>query len=93
MRNLASIQVIKSLSPIPGADKIEKAEVLGWELVVKKDEFKVDDKVIYVEIDSILPELPPFEFMRSRKFRVRTIKLRSQLKSRDRVPNIYPHRN
>jgi hypothetical protein len=79
MRNLASIQVIKSLSPIPGADKIEKAEVLGWELVVKKSEFNVGDKVIYVEIDSVLPELSPFEFMRSRKFRVKTIKLKSQI--------------
>lgn len=79
MRNLASIQIIKSLSPIPGADKIEKAEVLGWELVVKKDEFKVGDKVIYVEIDSILADLPPFDFMRSRKFRVNTIKLRDQI--------------
>ena len=78
MRNLASIQVIKSLSPIPGADKIEKAEILGWELVVKKDEFKVGDICVYVEIDSIFAELPPFEFMRPRHFRVRTVKLRGQ---------------
>jgi hypothetical protein len=35
MRELAYIQKISSLSPIAGADAIEKAEVLGWELVVK----------------------------------------------------------
>src|SRR5512133_220514 len=79
MRKLASIQRIASLSPIIGADKIEKATVLGWELVVKKDEFRVGDLCVYVEIDSILPDKPFFEFMRDRKFRVKTIKLRGQV--------------
>lgn len=79
MRKLASIQIIKSLSPIPNADAIEKAEVLGWELVVKKGDFKVGDKVIYCEIDSVLPEYPCFEFLRSKKFRIKTIKLKSQI--------------
>ena len=79
MRNLASIQIIKSLSPIPNADAIEKAEVLGWEIVVKKNDFKVNDKIIFCEIDSILPELPCFEFLRSKKFRIKTCKLRRQI--------------
>ena len=79
MRQLAYVETIKSLSPIPGADKIEKAEVLGWELVVKAGEFKVGDHCVYCEIDSIFPELPPFEFLRSKKFRIKTIKLRGQV--------------
>lgn len=79
MRELAYIQTIKSLSPIPDADAIEKAEVLGWELVVKKGDFKVGDTCVYVEIDSILPQLPAFEFLRSKKFRVKTVKLRGQV--------------
>lgn len=79
MRNLASIQQIISLQPIPGADAIEVAEVLGWKCVVKKGEFKVGDFGVYFEIDSILPELEVFEFMRPRKFRVKTIKLRGQI--------------
>ena len=79
MRELAYIQTIKSLSPIPNADAIEKAEVLGWELVVKKGEFKVGDRCVYVEIDSILPPLPPFEFLRPKNFRIKTVKLRSQI--------------
>lgn len=79
MRELAYIQKIKSLSPIPGADKIEKAEVLGWELVVKKSEFSVGDLCIYCEIDSILPEYPCFEFLRPKKFRIKTQKLRGQI--------------
>lgn len=79
MRNLASIQKIGHLEPIPNADAIEKATVLGWELVVKKGEFRIGDLCVYCEIDSILPEKPEFEFLRERKFRVRTIRLRGQI--------------
>lgn len=80
MRKLASVQVISSLEPIKGADRIELAKVLGWECIVaKNDGFKVGDKIIYVEVDSQLPERDEFEFMRARKFRVRTIKLRGQI--------------
>ena len=78
MRKLASIQKIKSLTPIQDADKIELATVLGWHVIVSKnDGFKVGDKVVYFEIDSILPDIPEFEFLKKRtKLRVKTIKLR-----------------
>jgi len=82
MRKLASIQKISEIKPIDGADKIEVAlmENLGWECVIaKKDNIKVGDLVIYIEIDSVMPECPEFEFLRERKFRVRTIKLRKQI--------------
>ena len=79
MRNLASVQRIAALSPIEGADAIEVARILGWNVVVKKGEFKVDDLCIYCEIDSILPEKPEFEFLRPRKFRIKTVKLRGQI--------------
>ena len=79
MRELATIQVISELRPIEGADKIEVALVKGWECVVKKGEFKVGEKIIYVEVDSVMPEKPEYEFLRDRKFRVRTIKLRGQV--------------
>lgn len=79
MRKLASIQTILSLTPITGADKIELAKILGWNLVVKKGEFNAGDKCVYVECDSILPEKPEFEFMRPRGFRVKTVRLRGQI--------------
>jgi hypothetical protein len=79
MRKLAHIEVISKIDDIPGADKIEKATVLGWQCVVKKGEFTVGEKIIYVEVDSVMPEKPEFEFLRDRKFRVRTIKLRGQI--------------
>jgi len=79
MRKLASIQRIKALEPIEGADAIEKATVLGWQLVVKKHEFKVGDLVVYCEIDSLMPDKPEFEFLKPRGMRVRTIRLRGQV--------------
>lgn len=79
MRNLASIQRIANLELIPNADSIEKATVLGWQLVVKKGEFKVGDLCVFCEIDSILPERPEFEFLADRKYRIKTIKLRGQV--------------
>jgi RNA ligase (TIGR02306 family) len=78
-RKLASIQVITDIQPIPGADAIEVASILGWKVVVKKGEFRVGDWCVYTEIDSILPDRPEFEFMRKSHFRVRTIKLRGQI--------------
>jgi len=78
-RKLASIQRIKDLSPIEGADRIEKATVLGWGLVVQKGEFKVGDLCVFCEVDSVLPERPEFEFLRDRKFRIKTIKLKGQV--------------
>ena len=80
MRKLASIQRILSISPIPNADSIEVAKILGWDVVVKKGEYNVEDLVVYVEVDSILPESKEeFEFMRPRNFKVKTIKLRKQI--------------
>ncbi len=79
MRKLASIQSIHTLSPIENADFIVKAGVLGWDVVVKKDDFQVGDKCVFLEIDSILPQVEWAEFMRPRHFRVKTVRLRNVL--------------
>lgn len=79
-RKLATIQKIKELNPILGADKIEVASVLGWKCVVEKGKFKVGDWCIYCEIDSIMPSWnPDYEFLKDRHYRVRTIRLRGQI--------------
>lgn len=78
-RKLASIQKVLKVQPIPDSDNIEMIQVLGWELVAKKGEFKVGDLCVYVEIDSLLPETTWSEFLRPRKFRIKTIKLRGQV--------------
>ena len=54
-RKLASIQKIVELTPITGKDKIVLATLgNGWKVIVSKDNYKVDDIVVYFEIDSIL---------------------------------------
>ena len=58
MRKLASIQTVNAVEPIPNADAIEKIRVLGWWVVSKKGDHKPGDKLVYCEIDSLLPERP-----------------------------------
>jgi len=79
-RKLATVRKIRDIQPIPNADAIECAFIGGWKVVVaKKDNFKVGDRVVYIEVDSVLPERSEFEFLRPRKFRIKTIKLRKQV--------------
>jgi RNA ligase (TIGR02306 family) len=98
MRKLASIQKIKYVKPIPDADSIETVGILGWECVSNKGEFQPDDLCVYFEIDSLLPEIPEFEFLRKscwndslKKFRLKTIKLRKQLSQGLALPiSVFP---
>lgn len=69
MRKLASIQYVWNIEPIPDADRIELAHVLGWACVVNKGEFKPMDFGVYFEIDSFLPIRPEFEFLRSSSYK------------------------
>lgn len=77
--NLASIQRIHNITPIEGADAIETAHVLGWQVVTKKGEYQIGDLCTYIQIDTVAPETEQFAFLHERKYRVRTIKLRKQI--------------
>ena len=55
MRKLVTIQEITDIHPIKDADRIEVAKVLGWNVVVGKGQFSIGDKVVFFEIDSLLP--------------------------------------
>lgn len=79
MRKLATIETINDLRLHPNADSLELATVRGWQICVKKGEFQSGDRCVYCEIDSVLPERPEFEFLRDRKFRIKTIRLRGEL--------------
>lgn len=60
-RKLATIRKIDKISPIEGADRIEKVTIGGWNIVSQKDLYKEGDLVIYCEIDSFIPtEIAPF---------------------------------
>ena len=47
----------------------------GWQVIVQKGEFKPGDLCVYIEIDSVLPERDEFEFLRSKDFRIKTMKM------------------
>ncbi|MGB8216549.1 MAG: RNA ligase family protein [Candidatus Methanoperedens sp.] len=85
-RKLATIQKIRSLSDHSNADTLELATVLGWPVIVKKCEFEVGDLCCYFEIDSVLPNIPSFEFLSSKKHRIKTIKLRGALSQGLAIP-------
>jgi RNA ligase (TIGR02306 family) len=76
---LATIERIIDVLPIENSDNLELVKLKGWQSVVLKGEFKKDQLVVYVGLDSIVPKTPTFEFMRKHKFRVKTCKLRGAL--------------
>ncbi|HEX9952146.1 MAG TPA: RNA ligase (ATP) [Rubricoccaceae bacterium] len=88
-RQLATVQRILQVDPIPGADAIEVATVRGWKVVTKKGEYRPGDLAVYCEIDSFLPIHEAYEFLRrssyrrlpdgTEGFRLRTVKLRGQV--------------
>lgn len=75
MRHLATIQKIEAIEPIEGKDRIALATVIGWRVIVQKRQFSVGDLCVYIEIDSVLPDKPEFDFLRSKNFRIKTMKM------------------
>lgn len=73
-RKLAHLEKVRWVRNIPGADNIELIGILGWNLIAKKGEFKDGDWAVFFEIDSKLPETTWSEFMRSKHFKVKTLK-------------------
>src|SRR5437870_616436 len=92
-RTLARVVTIDELLPIEGADRIELAIVGGWQVVVQKGLYVINDtKAVYFEVDSLLDtERPYFSSLAtlSSKLlhvvdgrthaRIKTMKLRKQL--------------
>lgn len=78
---LATIETIKDIRVHNNADKLELATVLGWTSVVKKGEFKVGDKIVFVVIDTILPDVDWSAFLKrkdDKPIRLNTVKLRGE---------------
>lgn len=88
-RKLASVRRIDSITEIKNAERIEVATLGGWEVVVKKGDFKPGELVVYFEIDSWIPhEVAPFltavgkepkEYKGIKGQRLKTVKLRGQV--------------
>lgn len=75
VRELAYVVAIDEIRPIPNYDRVEHARVGGWWIIVKKDQFKVGDLAIYIEVDSKVPEQEPFMFLEPKHFKVKTLKM------------------
>jgi RNA ligase (TIGR02306 family) len=78
MSNLATIQKVYNVRHHPNADSLDLVQVLGWQVVTKRDEFKEGDLCVYICIDTVLPEKPEFEFLRNKNFRIKPIRLRGE---------------
>jgi RNA ligase (TIGR02306 family) len=83
---LASIEEIKNIRNHPNADSLDIAEVLGWQVVVKRDLHKEGDKVVFITIDTIVPKCEWSEFLADKEkpdkpIRIKNVKLRGEYSS------------
>ena len=78
MKNLATIQRVTNVRNHPNGEKLDLVQVLGWQVVTKRGEYKDGDLCVYVVIDTVLPEKPEFEFLRNKNFRIKPIRLRGE---------------
>lgn len=74
-RELAYVVKVGWVRPIEGADNIELIGINGWTCIAKIGEFNEGDLAVYFEIDSKLPEADWSEFMASKGYKVKTMKL------------------
>ena len=71
---------INEIKEISGADNIEQGVIGGWNCIIKKGEYKVDDLVVVATTDAIIPQeisdaMNVTNYLRKGQ-RVRTVKLR-----------------
>jgi RNA ligase (TIGR02306 family) len=71
---------INEIKPIEGADNIEQGVIGGWNCIIKKGDYKVDDLVVVATTDAVIPQelsdaMNVTNYLR-KGGRVRTVKLR-----------------
>lgn len=83
--NMVEVVEILDIKPHPNADRLDLAFVKGWQVIVGKGEYRKSDKVIYIPIDSVLPDyllkilFPEGSKVVPSKGRIKTIKLRGAI--------------
>lgn len=78
MDNLATIQKVTNVRPCPNSDNLDLVQILGWQVVTKRNEFPEGSLCVYICIDTVLPDAPVFEFLRNKHFRIKPIRLRGE---------------
>lgn len=96
-RMLAHVEVIESLDPIHGKDRIVLAHMknLGWSVIVNAADYAVGDMCVYCEIDSVMPaDNKEFAFLEKKKYRIKTMKMGGVLSQGICFPlSILPNKN
>lgn len=71
-KELAVVKRVKALEPIPGKDRVElvSLEDCGYTTVCEKLH-RVDDLVLFIKYDTVVPAIPLFDFMKDFKYRVK----------------------
>ncbi|MGH2506794.1 MAG: RNA ligase (ATP) [Ktedonobacteraceae bacterium] len=78
---IVPVTTIEAITPHKNADSLELAQVLGWQLVVRKGEYQVGERIVYFPIDTLLPLEVSERFGVTRylsKQRIRCAKLRGE---------------
>lgn len=76
------VSIIREINPHPNATALDYAKVYDFDVIVKKDSYKVGDTILYVPVDAILPTwlecrlFPIDSKIRLTKSRVRQIRIR-----------------
>ncbi len=79
MEKLAVVAKILELTPIEGADRIETATVLGWQVVTQKYLYSVGDLAVIIFPDTLVPKkFLDGSYQGNEKVRLKTVKLRGQ---------------
>lgn len=87
-RNLASLQIIKNIRPIEKADRLEKANVEAFQVVIPKGTYHEGELVVFFEADSFLPVEDRYNFLASslkenevmgKGYRIKVQKLRGEV--------------
>lgn len=73
----ATIEYVSNVTKHPNADKLDLCQVLGFQCVTKRDQFKDGDKVIYVRPDTVFPLADwAIEYRKYSPKRIKAIRLR-----------------
>lgn len=79
----AEVVKITEIESHPNADKLGIVKVLGFQVCVRLGDFQVGDLAIYIEPDSIVPDVEPFKFLNNGKSskwnRIRVMRLRGHI--------------
>jgi len=80
VNSVAYVAKIDEIKEIVGADKIEQARIGGWNCIIQKGQYNVDDLVVVATTDAVIPvtlsdAMEVTNYLRKGQ-RVRTVKLR-----------------